>query len=101
MSKTPGPSVSLKDSIQVAPDVVFRVLDGQAVLLNLKTGVYFGLNEMGTDIWNNLVENGSLEAAYQRILKEYDVEPELAARDLLRITTELLDKGLVSLSSAK
>jgi hypothetical protein len=84
--------------VRVGPDVVFRILDGEAVLLNLKSGVYFGLNEMGTNIWNNLAENGSLEAVYSRVLEQYDVEPEVAKSDLLRITGELLDKGLVSVS---
>ena len=98
MSELNRTNISLQDAIYPGPDVVFRILDGEAVLLNLKSGVYFGLNEMGTKIWNNLVENPSLEHAYSRILREYEVEPEVAKRDLLRITAELLEKGLVSVT---
>ena len=43
---------TLKDVITISPDVAFRDLDGEAVLLNLATGTYFGLNEMGTRMWH-------------------------------------------------
>jgi hypothetical protein len=92
------PEISLADPIKISPDVVFRTLDGEAVLLNLQSGVYFGLNEMGTKIWNILAENCSLEEVHSRILQEYAVEPELAKTDLLKLTAQLLEKGLVTKS---
>jgi hypothetical protein len=101
MSQIDPDKISLRDAIQVSPDVVFRNLEGEAVLLNLQSGVYFGLNETGTRIWNILSENGSLEQAYSRIVGEYDVEPELAKTDLLKLTGQLFEKGLVTVLPVK
>jgi len=47
---------TLRDSIIIPDDVLFRELDGEAVLLNLKTGIYFGLNPVATRMWQLIVE---------------------------------------------
>ena len=91
------PNVSLQDVVSLSPDVVFRTLEGEVVLLNLQSGVYFGLNETGTTIWNFLNENGSLEATHSQMVKQYAVEPEVAKRDLLQLISSLLEKGLITL----
>jgi hypothetical protein len=101
MSQTEPRKVSLQDAIKISPDVVFRNLEGEAVLLNLQSGVYFGLNETGTMIWNILAENASLNDACARIVQEYAVEPDLAKSDLLKLTAQLLEKGLVTISPVK
>jgi|RhiMethySRZTD1v2_1073278.scaffolds.fasta_scaffold952793_3 coenzyme PQQ synthesis protein D (PqqD) len=95
------PMPTLEDAIQVSPDVVFRTLDGEAVLLNLQSGVYFGLNETGTKIWSMLAENTSLAEVHSRMLKEYRVEPDLAKSDLLTLARQLAQKGLVTILPVK
>jgi hypothetical protein len=97
MSEIAPQKVSLQDVIKISPEVVFRDLDGEAVLLNLQSGVYFGLNETGTQIWNILSENGRLEEVYSRILNDFSVEPDLAKSDLLMLTEQLVEKGLVTI----
>ena len=50
----------------VAPDVVSRVLDGEAVLLDLAAESYFGLNAVGTQVWHHLAAGktyGEMRAA--------------------------------------
>jgi hypothetical protein len=101
MSQPEQRKISLQDAVTISPDVVYRDLDGEAVLLNVRSGVYFGLNETGTQIWNILAGNSSLQDAYSRIVQEYSVEPELARNDLLKLAAQLVEKGLVSLSPAK
>jgi len=101
MSQIEPPRVSLQDTVKISSDVVFRNLDGEAVLLNLQSGIYFGLNETGTKIWGILSENESLERVYSLILQEYAVEPDLAKRDLLELTAQLVEKGLVTVSPVK
>ena len=91
------PTLTLEHEIKVSPDVVFRTLDGEAVLLNLQSGVYFGLNQTGTRIWSMLSENTSLSEVHSRIVKEYEVEPELARSDLLTLTKQLAQKGLITI----
>jgi len=82
---------------QVGSDVVFRELDGEAVLLNLDSGVYFGLDEVGTRVWALLVEHGTLERVCSLLVEEYDVEPAVLEQDVSRLVEEMRHKGLVVL----
>ena len=55
-----APRLTLDDRLIVAPDVVSRDLEGETVILNLDTGLYFGLDAVGTTIWNRIRERSSL-----------------------------------------
>jgi hypothetical protein len=80
---------------QVNPSVVFRELDGETVLLNLDSGVYFGLDAVGTRVWTLLLEHGTTGPVCERMEQEYDVEPEALERDVHRLVRELHQKGLI------
>lgn len=62
--------------------VVFQDLQGGLVLLNLKTGVYFGVDPVGTRIWHLIREHGSLREVLQALLSEYEVGGAECTRDL-------------------
>jgi hypothetical protein len=78
-----------------APRTVFRELAGEAVLLNLETSEYYGLDPVGTRIWALLAEEEDLGGVHQRILEELEVEPERAWEDLVALVEDLRDNGLV------
>ena len=82
-------------SYSVPEDVVFRDLAGEAVILNLSTGVYFGLDEVGTRIWQLLAQHGDKEKLIQEVLSEYEVEETNLRRDIDLLLKELLGKGLL------
>jgi len=82
--------------IRAAQDVVFRDLSGEAVLLNLRTGIYFGLNPSGTRMWQLLLETGDREKTLARIKDEYDVDDSSLRRDLDALIQQLLEKGLLT-----
>ncbi len=79
-------------------NVVARELEGEAVMLNLESGVYFGLDEVGTRIWALIQEHGSLRKVFEAMQREYDVAPATLEKDLLRLVEELQGKGLVTVS---
>ncbi len=81
----------------IPPEVVFRDLEGEAVLLNLNTGTYFGLDVVGTRIWHLLRERGRLLEVRDAIVGEYDVTAEVFADDLLRFVEALEAQGLLGL----
>jgi hypothetical protein len=89
---------SLRDSITVAPDVVFRELDGEAVILNLESGIYFGLDQVGTRIWQLLQEHGALQKVFETMCDEFDARSDALERDLLGLVDELCANGLVRTS---
>ena len=76
-------------------DVVFRNLEGEAVLVHLKAGIYFGLDEVGTRIWEWIGEHGQLGAVLDAIVANFEVSKEQAREDLVRLIEQLLENDLV------
>lgn len=91
--------VTIDDSLTVAPDVMFRHLDNEAVLLDLKSGTYFGLNEVGARAWHLIVERGSLARVLDALVDEFDVEREVVERDLLALAAQLITRKLASVAA--
>jgi hypothetical protein len=93
-------AVSFSDRVRVAPDVLFRLAGEEAVLLNLNTERYLGLNLMGTRMWNVLSSAGSIQAAYDELLREYEVEPAQLRADLEEFIDQLLGQKLIEAGPA-
>lgn len=72
-------------------------ISGEAVILNLNSGVYFSLNRVGARIWELIQKPRSVREIQDAILKEFDVEPERCERDVIRLLEQLDTKGLVEL----
>lgn len=70
-------------------------LSGEAVVLNLNSGVYFGLNEVGASIWNLLQQPISIGEMRDAIVEEYEVEIAQCEQDLLSLLEDLLATGLI------
>jgi hypothetical protein len=85
---------TLADSVTTSHEVLFREVEGEAVLLDLASERYFGLDEVGTRIWQLLQEHSSLRKVYEVLRDEYDVEPARLEEDLLKHVRELTDAGL-------
>lgn len=83
--------------IELNEEVAFRELGGQGVLLNLASGTYFGLNEVGTRLWALLATDGSLEHAAAVLESEYAVAPEVLRSDLDALLAEMQSKGLLQI----
>ena len=91
--------ISLRDTLRIRPDVVFRQLDDEAVLLDLKSGTYFGLNTVGTRVWQLLGEQAALSNVLDTLAGEYDdVTRDELERDLLSLSQELCTRGLTEIT---
>lgn len=87
-----------KKQVSVPTDILMRELDGEAVLLNLNSERYFGLDKVGTRMWTALCKFESIQAAYEVLISEYDVDADLLRRDLNALVEKLLKHGLVEFS---
>jgi hypothetical protein len=85
--------------VSVPEDVLFRQLEHEAVILNLKSESYFGLNDVGTRMWAVLTTSESVQVAYEQLLQEYEIDPSTLHRDLQKLIDQLSDYGLVQISS--
>ena len=86
--------LSLDQRISISPDVVYRKLGVEGVILHLETGIYFGLNEAGNRIWE-LAQEHDLRTTCARLAEEYDAPPEVIQRDVLALVARLADKQLI------
>lgn len=82
---------------RLSTDVLFRELTGEAVLLDLSSQRYFGLDEIGTRIWQLLGEHGRTDAVYEAMLEEFDVGEAQLRRELDGFVQELAKAGLIEL----
>ncbi len=87
--------VSLASTIRINDDVLFNDLQGEIVILSPKTGVYFGLDPVGTRAWQLIQYHGRLGAVRDAMLKEYEVSAERLWEDLQDLITRMVDNGLV------
>jgi hypothetical protein len=80
--------------------VLVRIVDRESVLLNLETEQYFGLDETGTRMWQLITASPNIDAAYQELLAEFDVEPELLRTNLTELLGRLVENGLIQVLPA-
>jgi len=90
-------SHSFSSRVSIAPDVLFRVVGQEVVLLNLKTQLYLGLDAVGARMWKLLTDEPSIQAAYEALLEEYDVESARLREDLGEFLGKLLAQGLIQI----
>lgn len=91
--------ISKSTIITAVKKQVWCDLAGGAAILDLKSGVYYGLNTVGTRIWDLVQEPRSVDHVLHTLLEEYDVEPERCERDLLALMEELAARGLIEVQN--
>jgi len=85
--------------VRISDDVVYRELSGESVLLHLNSGVYFGLDEIGTRIWYLLAEHRDSDKILPLLLAEYDVTETQLRADVSGLIAQLAEKGLLKIES--
>jgi Coenzyme PQQ synthesis protein D (PqqD) len=101
MSEEYEMSQSFLRRVVVPENVLVRELSGEAVLLNLDSEMYFGLDEIGYRVWTVVTASDSIGAAYEQLLSEYEVEPEQLRESLDALIGECTEHGLLELAPPK
>jgi hypothetical protein len=96
--------VTLETKFSIPKDVLFQEaadeVTDEMVLLNLTSGKYFSLDDVGTRMWQLMAKHGQLKAVHQALLEEYDVDPQQLERDLLALADRLVANELLQISQA-
>lgn len=90
--------LALNAHICCPPEVLSRVLDGEAVLLHLGTGTYFGMNEVATRAWEVIAQGATVEQIADTLEREFEVERAVLLADLQELLQSLVDKDLVTVT---
>jgi len=92
--------VDLNKKVIFADSVFAQKVDGEMVLLDMNSENYFGLDAVGTDIWQAMQENDTLQEVLGVLLEAYDVEEEVLKKDLVAFIEKLQENGLVEVKAA-
>jgi len=92
--------LNLNQTIALSPDVISQEVSGETVLLDLESENYFGLDEVGTRIWQLIKETNDLNTIYNTLLEEYEVPGERLQQDLNVLLSEIEGLGLIILKDA-
>ena len=89
-------SMDLHQKVEISPQVIAKQLGDELVILDLAGGSYFGLDAVGTRIWQLLREHKDLEQVCEVIVDEYEVSREELERDIIILLEELVTRELIS-----
>ena len=90
-------SVTFNQRVKLPDDVLISDLEGESVILNLKSERYYGLDVVGTRFLSLLSTSESIEQAFEALLAEYDVEADTLRLDLTNLLVDLREQGLVEI----
>jgi ornithine carbamoyltransferase len=92
--------MNLDQKITFAETVFAQEVDGEMVLLDMESENYFGLDEVGTSIWQAMQENSDLNEVFKSLLAQYDVGEEVLEQDLKAFVEKLQESGLVKVEES-
>ncbi len=87
--------LSKSSVISAAPGQVSSTVEGEAVILNLETGVYYGLNPVGAWVWDAIQTPRTLAQIHEDLVAEFDVDIERGEQDLVALLEELAAARLI------
>jgi Coenzyme PQQ synthesis protein D (PqqD) len=87
--------ISRSSVVVAVKDQVSSGLAGEVVILNLSSGMYYGLNALGARVWELIQEPRQVSVIRDAILGEYDVVPERCEHDLLAVLQQLARERLI------
>lgn len=92
--------IPLSSTITISTEVLAQEVEGETVLLDLQSESYFGLDAVGTRIWQLLQEHNNLQKVFDIILEEYDVDEKQLEKDLGELLVKLVDEGLMTVENS-
>ena len=89
--------MTIEQRFQVSDDVIAREVAGEMVLLDLASGVYFGLDPVGSRIWERMSEGPcSLAELCDAIEAEFDAPRASIEEDILALAAQFIEKNLIT-----
>jgi len=90
-----GVVLSFPATVEPGDEVIFQALHNEMVLLNMKSQEYFGLDDVGSEMWNLLVQHGDVETVVAILTERYNVDQETLRQDLVALIGRLMEAGLL------
>ncbi|MGA7579017.1 MAG: PqqD family protein [Desulfobaccales bacterium] len=88
-------TLSMQMRVTLPKNVLVRTFETESVLLNLDTECYHGLDDVGSRMCQALTSSENIEAAYQKLLADYEVDPSQLRQDLSDFVAKMVERGLL------
>ena len=92
--------VTPSSTVVAAPDHVSSGLAGEEIILDLEGDTYYGLNEVGAEVWRLVSSPRSVAGVCTELERAYDVERDVLERDVVALLTEMKEHGLIRVVSS-
>lgn len=89
------PPLTISTSVVAVKDQVSAELEGETIILTMRDGVYYSVDRVGSRVWSLAASPITLGAVHRTLLDEYEVEADVAWRDLVSLAEDLLRIGLL------
>lgn len=90
--------LKLKQNVQRNPEMISSNMDGETVMMSIENGEYYGLNSIGTRIWEIIEKKITIESLINQLTTEFDVTKNDCMQDTLIFLNQLIEKKLVIVS---
>ena len=87
--------VTLKSAISRNPEIIHSVMDDEIVMMSVDQGLFFGIDKIGTHIWNLLETNVKVEDLIEKLVASYDVERSVCENDTLKFLNDMFVKKVI------
>jgi hypothetical protein len=88
-------AITLESDFVIPVQVMSRLVGDETVLMDLSTGIYFGLDGVGKRIWETIAEGKNLSAVVAVIAAEYEVDEDRAQADVIEFVSDLVERSLL------
>jgi len=90
--------MNFNKTITFAETVFAQEVDGEMVLLDMESENYFGLDEVGTSIWQAMQDDANLDKVFAALMEQYEVPEDVLRSDLVNFVEKLQESGLISIT---
>ncbi len=88
-------TVTLQSVISRNPEIIHSAMDDEVVMMSVDQGLFFGVDKIGTHIWNLLETPAKVDGLIEKLVTHYDVDPELCKNDTLLFLNDMLVKKVI------
>ncbi len=89
-------NLSLPKQVKISDNVLFQEIGGECVLLNMESEQYFGLDEVGTRIWELITQDGDTTKILEQLQAEYEVDREILIHDFTNLLENMKKEHLIT-----
>lgn len=100
MAAATSAPITLHSTVTVVRDQIFSNLSGESVILHLGSGTYYGLDAVGTWVWEQIQQPRTVGDLCAAMLAEYEVERERCEHDVIVLLQQLAAAGLIEVTDA-